>query len=248
MHHWPLNTRGYTSAVAGDTELLTAVLSLRDVVDRLSGVHHASCTVVYRPQFTTHGCTLGNMRSSIDTARACCVVVWRGLHFICSGVPLASSFYLHDIGMAYAATEEGVDGEFANRQSYQSLSASIASPASRTPSIEARVLACTVGFTRKPRTNLRPPSSLAQRSFYSRNTASATPGAKRAVEWQKATNGTWRRSTKRSECKVSCRCLGTVKAILIRRITSPSHRLRSYQPRPGQRLTAHFAAVLTSKV
>ena len=89
------------SRLIGDTELLTAVLSLRDVAGRLADT--VSRTV---PAFTDHTIrhmdALWGVTDRVLTPPEVAALS-HGEAFL-----LACGFYLHDIGMAYAATDEGL--------------------------------------------------------------------------------------------------------------------------------------------
>jgi hypothetical protein len=116
-----------------DPELLTAVLSLREVAARLADT--VSRTV---PAFTDH--TIRHMDALWGiTDRVLTPPEVAGLSHG-EAFLLACGFYLHDIGMAYAATDEGLSRVLTSAV-YTSLVASTPSSAHSDTSFQARALA-----------------------------------------------------------------------------------------------------------
>lgn len=122
--------------LAGDPELLTAVLSLRSVAGSLAET--VSRTV---PAFTDHTIrhmdALWGVTDRILTAPEVAALS-HGEAFL-----LACGFYLHDIGMAYAATDEGL-GRIRSSPVYASFVAKTPVSLQADSTFQARALAYAV--------------------------------------------------------------------------------------------------------
>lgn len=122
--------------LSGDPELLTAVLSLREVAGRLADT--VSRTV---PAFTDHTIrhmdALWGVTDRVLTPQEVTALSY-GEAFL-----LACGFYLHDIGMAYAATDEGMR-RIRSSPVYASIMASTPASTLGDASFQARALAYAV--------------------------------------------------------------------------------------------------------
>jgi hypothetical protein len=122
--------------LTGDRELLSAVLSLRKVAGSLAAT--VSRTV---PSFTDHTIrhmdALWSVSDRILTPSEVATLS-HGEAFL-----LGCSFYLHDIGMAYAATDEGL-ARIRSSPTFAGLIASTPTSLQADSTVQARVIAKTV--------------------------------------------------------------------------------------------------------
>ncbi len=133
-----VTTSGLYSRLGGDSDLLTAVLSLRSVAGSLAET--VSRTV---PGFTDHSLRHMDALWSVSDR----ILIQQELMALSYGEAflLACGFYLHDIGMAYAATSEGL-ARVRSSPVYASAmaTASAATGAKTDRALEARAIAIAV--------------------------------------------------------------------------------------------------------
>jgi hypothetical protein len=127
---------GLYSRLQEDSELLNALLGLRTIAERLAETISRSV-----PRFTDH--SIRHMDSL--WAITDCILTKSELSRISIGEAflLASGFYLHDIGMAYAATDEGLQ-RIRSSSVYASTIASVLPSQQSNPVIQAQAIALTV--------------------------------------------------------------------------------------------------------
>jgi hypothetical protein len=131
-----ITTSHLYSHISGDVELLTAVLSLRSVASSLAATIERTV-----PSFTDH--TIRHMDALwAVTDRVLTPLEVAALSYG-EGFLLACSFYLHDIGMAYAATEEGLD-RIRSSPAYTSFMASGPESSHADQAFQARAIAYAV--------------------------------------------------------------------------------------------------------
>jgi hypothetical protein len=131
-----ITTSRLYSHVSGDVELLTAVLSLRSVASSLAATIERTV-----PSFTDH--TIRHMDALwAVTDRVLTPSEVAALSYG-EGFLLACSFYLHDIGMAYAATEEGLR-RIRSSPAYTSFMASGSGALQADQAFQARAIAYAV--------------------------------------------------------------------------------------------------------
>lgn len=134
--HEKFKTTGLYARLQEDNELLGVVLSLRSVTAKLANT--IARTV---PMFTDHSVAHMDALWSV-TDRVLTKKELGGLS-TAEAFLLAATFYLHDIGMAYAATDEGLK-RCRESNPYQSFLAAVPEADRTNPAVESKALAVAV--------------------------------------------------------------------------------------------------------
>lgn len=127
---------GTFSRLNQDRKLTSAITSLRSIAEKL-----ASCVSSTVPGFTDH--SIGHMDALWEVADQILTPKEIELLSVGEAFLLGCAFYLHDIGMAYAATDEGL-ARCQNSPSYKANIDSFLKSGSNTKDAESKALALAV--------------------------------------------------------------------------------------------------------